>query len=213
MDAITTKCANIKLSERERSEVDLAPPGVDQGLVLAGKFYTKRRVNVEAIGRALQSVWRTKRDFEIHGLPTLSQTREAGLSIGGILGKVEKVDVRDKGLNLGCYLRIRVKMDISQPLIRGSLVRMGGLESRWVEFKYECLPVFCYLCGRLHHDVKECIEWIRRAVLIKVEDKQYGPWLRATPDRLQKSHLVMGQQAGERARLGQMGVEMTEGVR
>ena len=196
MDAIMTKCANIKLSERERSEVDLAPPGVDQGLVLAGKFYTKRRVNLEAIGRALRSVWRTKRDFEvsdlgenrvlflfqikkdldkvllqgpwsfdkyilllhklkvgesvssltfheatfwvqIHGLPTLSQTREAGLSIGGILGKVEKVDVGDKGLNLGCYLRIRVTMDISQSLIWGRLVCMEGSESRWVELKYE----------------------------------------------------------------------------
>jgi len=79
---------------------------------------------------------------------------------------------------------------------------MGGLESRWVEFKYERLLVFCYLCGRLDHDEKECIKWIRRAVLIKVEDKQYGPWLRVTPDRLQKSHLVMGQQAGEKARPG-----------
>ena len=261
MDAITTKCANIKLSEKERSEVDLAPPGVDKGLVIVGKFYTKRRVNLEAIGRALRSVWRTKQDFEvsdlgenrvlfsfqtkedldrvllqgpwsfdkyilllhklkvgetvssltfheasfwvqIHGLPTLSQTREAGLSIGGILGKVEKVDVGDNGVNLGCFLRIRVTLDISQPLIRGRMVRMEGSDSRWVEFKYERLPVFCYLCGRLDHDEKECIEWIRRAVPLKAEDKQYGPWLRANPDRLQKTHMVIGMQARERAKTG-----------
>ena len=68
MDAITTKCTNIKLSERERSEVDLEPLGVDQGLVLPGKFYTKWRVNLEAIGRALRSTWRTKRDFEVSDL-------------------------------------------------------------------------------------------------------------------------------------------------
>ena len=114
---------------------------------------------------------------QIHGLPTLSQAREAGLSIGGIFGKVEKVDVGDKGLNLGCYLRIRVTMDISQPLIWGRLVRMGGSDSRWVEFKYECLPVFCYLCGKLDHDEKDCIEWICKVDLINSEDKQYGPWL------------------------------------
>ena len=53
------------------------------------------------------------------------------------MGKVEKVDVGDKGLNLGCYLRIRVTMDISQSLIWGRLVCMGGSNSRWVEFKYE----------------------------------------------------------------------------
>lgn len=65
MDAITTKCANLKLSERERSEVDPTIPRVDQGLVLVVKFSTKWRVNLEAIGRALWSVWRTKRDFEV----------------------------------------------------------------------------------------------------------------------------------------------------
>ena len=65
MDAIINKCANLKLSEKEGSEVDLALLGVNQGLVLAGKFCTKRRVNLEVIGRALRSVWRTKRDFEV----------------------------------------------------------------------------------------------------------------------------------------------------
>ncbi|XP_075669675.1 uncharacterized protein LOC142639366 [Castanea sativa] len=253
MEAITNKCANLKLSAREGSEVDLALPGVDQGLVLARKFCTKRRVNLEAIGRALRSVWRRKRDFEvsdmgenrvlfvfqekedldrvllqgpwsfddkyilllhelevgesvstltfqeatfwvqIHGLPTLSQTKEAGVRIGGSLGKVEKVDVGDRGFSLGFYLRIRETLDISQPLSRGRIVRMGGSESRWVEFKYERLPVFCYLYGRIDHDEKKCIEWLRSAGLMKAEDKQYGPWLRAIPDRLQKSHVVLGQ--------------------
>ena len=56
MDAITNKCVNLKLLEREGSEVDLALLGVDQGLVLAGKFCTERRVNLEAIGWALRSV-------------------------------------------------------------------------------------------------------------------------------------------------------------
>ena len=65
MDAITNKCVNLKLLEREGSEVDLAFLGVDQGLVLVGKFCTERRVNLEAIRWALRSVWRTKRDFEV----------------------------------------------------------------------------------------------------------------------------------------------------
>ena len=65
MEAITNKWANLKLLEREGSKVDLAFLGVDQGLVVAGKFCTKQRVNLEAIRRALRSVWRTKRDFEV----------------------------------------------------------------------------------------------------------------------------------------------------
>ena len=261
MEAITNKCANLKLSEREGSEVDLAPPGVDQGLMLAGKFCTRRRVNLEAVGRALRAVWRTKKDFEvsdmgenrvlflfqdkedldrvllqgpcsfdkyilllhkleveesvtslsfhmaafwvqIHGLPTLSQTREAGIRIGSILGKVERVDVGDKGFSLGNYLRIKVIMDISQPLCQGRMVRMGGSESRWVEFKYEQLPVFCYLCEKIDPDEKDCIDWIRSVDSISLEDKQYGPWMQVVPDRLQKPHVVLVQRARERDNVG-----------
>ena len=160
-------------------------------------------MNLEAIGRALRSVWRTKRDlevsdmgenrvlllfqdkedldrvllqgpwsfdkyilllhklqvgesistltfheaafcFQIHGFlniepdkgdrlmywRTLSQTRETGLRIEGSLGKVEKVDVGDKGFSLGCSLRIRVTLDISQPLSWGRIVRLGDSDSR-----------------------------------------------------------------------------------
>ena len=51
------------------------------------------------------------------------------------------------------------------------MVRMGGSESRWAEFKYEQLPVFCYLCEKIDHDEKDCIDWIRSADSISSEDK------------------------------------------
>ena len=133
-----------------------------------------------------------------------------GIRIGGSLGKVVKVDVGDKGFSMGCYLRVRVILDISQPLSRGRIVRTGGSDSRWVEFKYERLPVFCYLCGRLDHDEKECLVWLSSADPITAENKQFGPWLRATPDRLQKSHVVLGQRAGESTRPGQWGARLPE---
>ena len=87
---------------------------------------------------------------------------------------------------------------------------MWGSDSRWVEFKYERLLVFYYLCGRIDHNEKDCIEWIRIADSINLEDKQYGPWLRAIPDRLQKTHVVLGQRIGERASPEQMGAKRTK---
>lgn len=45
---------------------------------------------------------------------------------------------------------------------------------------------------------------------MKAEDKQYGPWLRATPDRLQKSHVVIGLQTGEIVNTGPLGAGPTE---
>ena len=45
----------------------------------------------------------------------------------------------------------------------------------WLTFKYETLPNFCFLCGKMGHDDKHCPEisdW-RNA------PRQYGDWLRA----------------------------------
>jgi len=70
---------------------------------------------------------------------------------------VEKVDVDDKGFCLGGHMCIRVSMDISIPLCRGRLVRFGGLSPRWVDFKYERLPIFCYWCEMVDHDERDCI--------------------------------------------------------
>ena len=41
---------------------------------------------------------------QTHGLPTMNQTKEAGLRIGGILGEVVKVDVDEHGYCLGDIL-------------------------------------------------------------------------------------------------------------
>ncbi|XP_075663231.1 uncharacterized protein LOC142632775 [Castanea sativa] len=248
MKGITNQCASLKLSEREGNEVDLAPTMRKHGCVLAGKFYTKRRVNLELVARVLKTVWRTKDNFEvydmgdskaifhfshkedlnkvlllgpwsfdkyllilhkleageaatkvefnratfwvqIHGLPTMCQTKDAGFQIGRTLGKVERVDVDDDGFRLGGYMCIRVSMDIFVPLCRGRLVRLGGLSPQWVDFKYECFLIFCYWCGMVDHDERDCIQWMRSGETLRAEEKQYGPWLRATPKRLQKPQL------------------------
>lgn len=43
-------------------------------------------------------------------------------------------------------------------LIRGKKINIEGGENRWVNFKYERLPNFCYWCGMLDHAIKECPE-------------------------------------------------------
>nr|XP_023875779.1 uncharacterized protein LOC111988216 [Quercus suber] len=177
MEDITKKCAGLRLSKKEGSEVDLSLPEKGANWVLAGKFYMKSRVNLESVARVLRTVWRTEKNFEvndvgenkvlflfqqeedmdrvlmlspwsfdkyllvlhklevgeavnqlkfseasfwvqIHGLPTMSQMKEVSLRIGQSLGRVEKVDVDDKGFCLGNYLLIRVSIDISTPLCR-----------------------------------------------------------------------------------------------
>lgn len=98
--------------------------------------------------------------IQIHGLPIMCQTKEMGLSIGATLGEVEKVDANDKGFCLGSFMRIRVLLDVSLPLCRGRKVQLGEYGVKWVDFRYERLPIFCYLCGKIDHDEKDCLQWI-----------------------------------------------------
>ena len=53
------------------------------------------------------------------------------------------------------------------------------------------MPIFCYLCGMLTHDENDCLVGLRRTEQMNAEDKPYGPWLRATQERLQKPQLVL----------------------
>ena len=59
---------------------------------------------------------------------------EVADKIVGPFGLIEKVDVGSKGFSLGKYLRIRVNIDISKPLCRGRVVRMGATEKECVDF-------------------------------------------------------------------------------
>ncbi|XP_030941941.1 uncharacterized protein LOC115966959 [Quercus lobata] len=59
---------------------------------------------------------------QIHGLPTMCQTKEVGMNIDATLGEVEKVDANGKGFCLGSFLHIRVLLDVSLPLCRGRKV-------------------------------------------------------------------------------------------
>ena len=54
--------------------------------------------------------------IQIHDLPTRRMTKEVGVQIGNTLGEVEEVDIPTRGNILGKCIRVRVKIDITQPL-------------------------------------------------------------------------------------------------
>ena len=59
-----------------------------------------------------------------------------------------------------------------------------------MSFLYEHLPIFCYWCGKLDHDEKDCRLWIQNNGSLNKDAQPYGPWLRASPDHLQKPQVV-----------------------
>jgi hypothetical protein len=106
-------------------------------------------------------------------------SRKTGEDIGDRIGKFLEVDGVENGLAVGKYLRIKVRMLITEPLMRGAMVEVDDNGSmRWCPFEYEYLPDFCYICGMLGHVDRDCVKKLKRG-----EEAQYGKWLKWVPPR------------------------------
>ena len=105
------------------------------------------------------------------------------MAIGASLGEVLEVDVADSGVQWGICLRVRVSLDVSRKLIRGKRIRGEEGEDWWVRFKYERLPNFCYRCGLLEHDLKDCTQENGADANGNRGELQYGAWMRGEPAR------------------------------
>ena len=126
------------------------------------------------------------------------------MEIGSKLGKVLEGDVSEKGIQWGrslCVriqmdvtkkligakkvsiendepnLCVRIQMDVTKKLIGAKKVSIENDEPRWVFFKYERLPKFCYLYGRIGYNEHECPEKGETNGGVEKEKYQYGAWL------------------------------------
>ena len=65
MEEIAKRREKLKLTEHEAEQVVLEEEEVNEGWVLAGKFLSKRRINLEAVVKALKPIWKTKENFVV----------------------------------------------------------------------------------------------------------------------------------------------------
>nr|POE89728.1 hypothetical protein CFP56_49500 [Quercus suber] len=87
------------------------------------------------------------------------------------------VDGSKSGFAWGPFLRIRVDIDVTKPLMRGKMVHIEGAGEGWVFFKYERLPTFCYRCGILGYQEQECRKVHKGCLSIDEDGFQFGPWM------------------------------------
>ena len=126
---------------------------------------------------------------QIHNLPYSLLTTEVAVHLGESLGEVNVPNdpTEMKGGNL---MRVRVTIDIAEPLCRGRRVDFDDDNEGWVSFQYERLPNLCYWCGHLTHDDKECALWLRSKGTLSVQDQQFGLWIRASQFNPAKKSIV-----------------------
>jgi hypothetical protein len=103
-------------------------------------------------------------------LPIRLMNKEVGELLGNEVGECLEVDVGDGDVMIGSFLRVKIRLDIRKPLMRGVTVQVGaaGVE-KWCPIIYEFLPDFCYICGLIGHSDKACSIQLKKG-----EKRQFG---------------------------------------
>ncbi|KAL8511697.1 hypothetical protein ACS0TY_018211 [Phlomoides rotata] len=118
----------------------------------------------------------------LYDLPVVARTLKSTNLIGGKIGEVLEVDMGSME-GIARSVQIKVKVDFRKPLKAGIQLEMGTRKRVWIEFKYERLPFFRYLCGMLGHMRRECDLADGGDEMEDLLDEKlpFGEWMRVLP--------------------------------
>lgn len=119
----------------------------------------------------------------IYDLPLKLRFESMAKKLGNVMGQFVEADAKESH-RLGRFLRTKVTINLTKPLKRGTIIRYNG-KDLMVFFKYERLPTFCFMCGRIGHQLSGCDDTEGHDgedfEEIEKKDLLFGPWLRASP--------------------------------
>ncbi|KAL0410924.1 UNVERIFIED_CONTAM: hypothetical protein Slati_3682100 [Sesamum latifolium] len=155
MDAFCHKMGqSLRLNTREAAGVVVPDerlrdaPGVLRRTILSGIGDNENPLNVDLD-------W-CEFFVHVHDLPLSKMNFGVASLIGNAIGKFRDMEMDESGRSWGGSLRIRVAINVSQPLFRALRISTTGGDELVVSFTYERLQNFCYLCGRLGHISAYC---------------------------------------------------------
>nr|GLL49694.1 uncharacterized protein LOC109174453 [Ipomoea trifida] len=113
----------------------------------------------------------------IHGLPPGFRSEVVVAAIGSFLGSLVQTDERNFDGTMRLFYRVRVAIDITKPLKKQMKLKRDNGTWAFVDFRYERLPTFCFLCGVIGHGDRYCSKFNPRAY--PKAAKPYGAFMRA----------------------------------
>ncbi|KAL6642633.1 hypothetical protein ACP70R_020814 [Stipagrostis hirtigluma subsp. patula] len=130
--------------------LDGSPWNVGKKAVLVQAFDPNLRPSEVVFDR--MSIW-----VRIYDLPFGLTNNKWGKELAKKIGSVVKIEVGSDDRAWGAYLRAKVQVDISKPLLRCiSIYSERKKITEVFDVKYEKLPNYCYSCGLIGHSSVEC---------------------------------------------------------
>ncbi|KAM0967231.1 hypothetical protein ACFX1X_023209 [Malus domestica] len=172
------------------------------GVKLVGKALTQKSLNRWGIRNILNSAWKdlgevgvkwVRENLFIISVSDQSMAQKILAQVPWAVMKknfvvkawppdlaLEEVDMKtmEDPAKARDFLRVRVLVNSENPLVLRCWLKREVNRETWVEFRYERLQDFCYLCGRIDHINTEC-SYARN--LGGAEG--YGDWIKAPPVR------------------------------
>ncbi|KAH9735378.1 hypothetical protein KPL71_017712 [Citrus sinensis] len=154
----------------------------DKKRVLSGgPWHFDRAIIVLTEPQGIEEV--TKQSFswtsfwvQIRNVPIACMEKDFLQALGGKIGIVEEVETDDNGDCFGEFARIRISVNITQPLERILFLKQEGEPDIPMPVVYERLTDFCFCCGIIGHQYKECENYKSQ----QKEELPYGNWMKAT---------------------------------
>uniref|UniRef100_A0A803Q0P4 Reverse transcriptase domain-containing protein n=1 Tax=Cannabis sativa TaxID=3483 RepID=A0A803Q0P4_CANSA len=199
IDLILAEEEDETLAYGEDQVVDLA---IDNRWCLVGRFLTERNIDFDAMPHLIASLWQPGKVFQrlkkgedpkliplshvdmwiqLHDIQLGFKIAQVCKGLGNYIGNFVEADQKNFMGLWRDYLRIQVTLDVSKPLKRRKKICTLAGEEFWVNFKYEHVPTFYFICRIMGHS-----EGFRPRLFDIPKDrivKPYGIWIKATPRR------------------------------
>ncbi|KAK9195052.1 hypothetical protein WN943_003169 [Citrus x changshan-huyou] len=114
---------------------------------------------------------------QLHNVPLMCMDISTIREISSKIGMVEDVATDATGDCFGEYVRVRISIDITKRLKKVIRIQQEDGKEILVGVTYEKLPDYCFCCGYIGHQYRECATYKGQPK----EELAYGAWLRALP--------------------------------
>lgn len=112
---------------------------------------------------------------QLHGMGSGFISQRVVTDVGNYIGKFVESDANNFMDVWREFLRVRVAIPLDKPLKRRMKLKKSDSNWCWVNFKYEGILTFCFICGLVGHSDKFC-ERLFDMPEDKME-KPFGTWM------------------------------------